>query len=146
MAFLNSMAQALERGFMRTSIMHTRAILLEQSDGSLAAAGISRELLERGERAWPWRADAPAAVSRADVADATGTAARDSAAQDLAETPLERARRQRLRRAAAELGRLDDRELACFGIARDDIERALSDATRTGRDGAAQRRDGREAA
>ena len=105
MTFLNSMAQTLERAFMKTSISHTRQILLAQSDHSLADAGISRARLEQGDRAWPWR----------DEPEATPTA----------ERTFDRNRRARLARAAEELARLDDHELADLGIGRGDIERAV---------------------
>ena len=105
MTFLNSMAQTLERAFMNTSIAHTRHILLAQSDSSLADAGISRARLEQGDHAWPWR-DEPEGIPAA-------------------ETTSERRRRERLVRAAGELARLDDRELADLGIGRGDIERVV---------------------
>ena len=105
MTFLNSMAQTLERAFMNTSISHTRQILLAQSDRSLADAGISRARLEQGDHAWPWREELVVAP--------------------VAESASERDRRERLVRAAGELARLDDRELADLGIGRGDIERAV---------------------
>ena len=111
MTFLNSMAQTLERAFMKTSISHTRQILLAQNDRSLADAGISRLRLEQGDHAWPWR----------DEPEATPTA----------ERAFERSRRARLARAAVELSRLSDHELADLGIGRGDIESAV----RLGRSG-----------
>ena len=105
MTFLNSMAQTLERAFMSTSISHTRQILLAQSERSLADAGISRTRLEQGDHAWPWRDEIDAAPS--------------------VDPASERDRRVRLVRAADELARLDDRELADLGIGRGDIERAV---------------------
>ena len=105
MTFLNSMAQTLERAFMKTSISHTRQILLAQDERSLADAGISRARLEQGDRAWPWR----------DEPEANPTA----------ERAFDRNRRARLARAAGELARLSDHELADLGIGRGDIERAV---------------------
>jgi len=105
MTFLNSMAQTLERAFMNTSISHTRQILLAQSARVLADAGISRARLEQGDHAWPWRDGLEAAPAT--------------------ERASERGRRERLARAADELARLDDRELADLGIGRGDVERAV---------------------
>ena len=95
-------------GNLRRRIARARTCteLLRRNDRVLADAGFSRELLELGARAWPWRVD---------------TGAED----------LRYVARMRRRRAILELEAYDDRALADLAIARADIPRAVSEG-RTG--------------
>ena len=61
MSILNRMTRALENSFVNAGRANARRYLLRQSDRVLADGGFSRELLERGNAAWPWRAEGPEA-------------------------------------------------------------------------------------
>lgn len=54
-SFLQRIMQSLSRAFERSAQARTRRYLLGQSDRALADMGFSRELLEQGAKAWPWR-------------------------------------------------------------------------------------------
>lgn len=83
-----------------------RRALLKRSDRGLDDIGLSRELLEQGAGAWPWRRDDEAdAIPAVRIARPTN--------------------RLRLRRAFLELYALDDRQLANMGLSRDGIAEAL---------------------
>ena len=100
--------KTFETVLQRTARARTRDALLRQSDRTLADAGFSRELLESGVRAWPWRCEGVSADAR-----------------DAAEL------RERQRRAVRELQAMDDRELDDLAIARADIPRVVREG-RTG--------------
>ncbi len=80
----------------------TRRVLLDRGDRFLEDVGISRELLEAGVHAWPWRVDGSASPAE----------------------PVREGRRG-LRQAIRELNAYSDRELADLGLARADIPRAV---------------------
>ena len=112
MTFVNRMTRAVERCLLEAGRSRARAALLAQSDRLLADSGFSRELLERGNGAWPWR-----------VADTTQSGARVAsvaAAEDATRA-----------RAVAELKAMSDAELADLGLSR----AGIVDAVRHGRPG-----------
>ena len=57
MSIAKRFVTALERGILETGRNRARRHLLERGDRFLADAGFSRELLERGNGAWPWRVE-----------------------------------------------------------------------------------------
>ena len=113
------MVQKLWKVFMeaaeRSGRARVRRELLRLDDRLLADAGFSREMLETGIEAWPWRAGTEDWVVPADV---------------LAEN------RRELVSAAEALRRYSDAELTDLGIARGEIDRAV----REGRPGIDDRR------
>ncbi len=101
----------------RSGRARARRELLHMDDRLLADAGFSRELLELGVDAWPWRVQECA----------------DRLTSPLVE--VEAAERE-LASAAEALRRYSDAELTDLGIARGDIDRAV----REGRPGIDDRR------
>lgn len=57
MTILNRLRRTLERTFVNVGRARAREYLLRQDDRVLADSGFSRELLEQGNRFWPWRVD-----------------------------------------------------------------------------------------
>lgn len=109
---INRFAFQLYRVFIRVGHGRLRRELLRCDDRLLADAGFSRQLLEEGVGAWPWRevglsADPAPGMERAEIT------------------------RQERRQAIKELGEYNDADLADLGIARANIE----DAVRYGRPG-----------
>ena len=56
MGMLQTLSQALGNSFINAGRTRAREQLLARDDRFLADAGLSRELLESGNAAWPWRA------------------------------------------------------------------------------------------
>lgn len=96
------MIAAIQYRLEVTARARTRRILLDRSDRFLEDVGISRELLEAGVHAWPWRVDGSVPPAE----------------------PVRESRRG-LRKAIRELNAYSDRELADLGLARADIPRAV---------------------
>lgn len=105
-AILHKIWAGYERAMIRAGRERARQTLLRASDRTLADAGFSRERLEAGIGAWPWRGEADD--------DALAAAMR-----------LDGARRAAERRAVRELDTYSDAELAELGIVRADIARAV---------------------
>jgi len=114
MHIIEAIKTAYHRGVVRAGRARVRRELLNLSERSLTDAGFSRELLEAGVSAWPWRVNqdtdplnfiASGEISRHSRA-ATGT--------------------QEYRRAVAELKAYSDLELADLGLARGQIEYAVA--------------------
>ena len=122
-SFLHKIWAGYETAMIRVGRDHARRQLLRMSDRSLADAGFSRDLLEAGVGAWPWRRE---------EADAALVAA-------LGE---ERARRAAERCAVRELEAYGDADLADLGIARADIERAVREGRAGLEPGSPVKRDG----
>jgi len=109
------MAQTLKGGIINAGRTRAREHLLAQNDRLLEDAGFSRELLELGNRAWPWRVDDGLTAATVFRPEHERLAVRERAVLD----------------ATRELSRLSDAELADLDIARSDI----ADAVRHGRPG-----------
>lgn len=58
MKILKSLSSSFNSYFTHMGRARAREILLKNSDRMLEDAGLSRELLESGVKAWPWRAPA----------------------------------------------------------------------------------------
>jgi len=101
MTFFSSPLDALKNALLRSGRVRARQELLRLSPRTLEDAGFSRELLESGVQAWPWRLE------------------NDSRAT----TPT--TSEQALRQAERELQSLSDRELDDLALARVDIPRAV---------------------
>lgn len=84
-----------------------RKKLLDQDERTLADAGFSRELLEEGVRAWPWRLPAEPSYAPAFADQRPGLSEREIAA------------------AVAELRACSDDELWDMGLTRGTIEEAV---------------------
>jgi len=117
------MSRALEKSLLNTGRTRARRYLLDRSDRFLLDNGFSRELLERGNGAWPWRLEAvePWAPSGAGFT-AESTRAPVSRRLDS---------RSKLSEAVAELNALSDAELSDLGISR----AGIVEAVRRGRPG-----------
>jgi len=66
--FLQRFSQRLMAAQMRLANDRLRQNLLDRDDRFLTDAGFSRELLEAGVHAWPWRVQGETATSPAKVA------------------------------------------------------------------------------
>ena len=108
-----TIGHCLGGALQRLARARTRGELLRRSDRALADAGLSRELLLVGTRAWPWRVD--------------------HAADDARDAALLATRR----RAAAAPHAMDDRDPADLALVRADIPRAVIE----GRPGTETERD-----
>lgn len=64
MEFFHRVSHALSWSLVNAARTRARLDLLERDDRFLADNGFSRALLERGNDAWPWRADGVAAPAR----------------------------------------------------------------------------------
>lgn len=105
-AVLHNIWARYERAMVGAGRARVRQELLRMSDRALLDAGFSRERLEAGVGAWPWRLV-------------------DDSAEAAAATRAERARREAERCALGELAACSDAELADLGIVRADIPRAV---------------------
>ena len=117
MTFLNRVARALETSFVNAGRTRARRDLLERGERFLADNGFSRELLERGNAAWPWRVES----------DVSPVLSRVATPPAVAHSPAMPARDAELARAVAELSALSDAELSDLDIARPDIAAAVRD-------------------
>ena len=106
---MRTLISDFRRGWEHTLLLagrtRARRELLRSSDRALTDAGFSRELLEAGVGAWPWRIDDSITAARA--------------------LHTARARRQAERRAIEELAAYSDAELTDLDIARADIGRKV---------------------
>lgn len=102
MKYFSSINKLLENYLTHVGRSKARQVLLGLSDRQLLDNGISRELLESGTRAWPWRfsdeksVNAPCMVAASDF-----------------------------RQAIAELSAYNDAELADLGLSRGGIAHAV---------------------
>lgn len=64
MNMINTIKNTFANASQYTSKARSRRQLLDLSDRQLADFGISRELLEEGVSAWPWRVENETVVSR----------------------------------------------------------------------------------
>ena len=69
MSVAERIVRYVERRFTEAERTRARLELLSCSDRQLADRGLSRELLEAGNDAWPWRAPDAAAPPRASAPD-----------------------------------------------------------------------------
>lgn len=106
--------QSMKAGFFRyfTQIAHARVRqeLLYRDDEFLASAGISRQLLEQGINAWPWRLQDAELESQPQPPEQN---------TEIAVSKREYAK------AVAELNGYSDAELADLGISRGSIKYAV---------------------
>lgn len=113
MRIIEAIKAGYEHSIIRAGRARVRRELLSLSDRLLADAGFSRELLEAGVSAWPWR-----------VNEDTGPlnlAALAESDRDVHPLPG----KNEYRRAVAELRAYSDLELADLGLARGQIEYAV---------------------
>ena len=61
--FFSNLRASFEKSQNRIARERAREVLLRMSDRALADAGFSRELVESGVKAWPWRAEEPAQLT-----------------------------------------------------------------------------------
>lgn len=99
--FLHKLRCSAKNALVLTGRARARTELLRLNDRRLLDAGFSRELLESGVAAWPWRSDADTADHRAVDPQAVA------------------------RQAERELRQLSDADLDDLAIARADIPRAV---------------------
>ena len=107
---------------MNSSKSRLRIQLLGMTDRQLEDFGFSRDSLQQGISAWPWRVDG--------VADAisAGTSLR---AEGLTDAPVitqvapTKVSRKNIRRAVNELNSYSDRELAELGVSRQSIKEVV---------------------
>lgn len=105
---VNSLVNVYRRFETRRTLAQARYELLDHSDRQLADIGVSRELLQQGVQAWPWRV----------AADGTG--------QPLPE-PVQshRLSRREIDHAVAELNAYSDAELDELDLRRSEIRHAV---------------------
>jgi uncharacterized protein YjiS (DUF1127 family) len=111
MNVLSKLKDNFIRASMHNGKLRARQELLRMSDRQLADFGFSKELLEEGVKAWPWRVPVDSDETP-QLAVVTSTAA---PVQD------ERA----IRQAIEELSAYSDRELAELGVTRNGIEEVV---------------------
>ena len=120
MSLMNRLFRAVRQGSIDAGRTRARQHLLARGDRFLADNGFSRELLERGNRAWPWRVEASVAAIRLPPIASRG----DSAVRSpFGTAPI--AVETRLADAFAELDAMSDVELRDLGIQRPDIVEAV---------------------
>lgn len=115
MGFFNRIKNNMIEASLRAGKAKACRQLLAMSDRQLEDFGMSRELLEQGISAWPWKAEH------------TGEYAGEGLAIVPAITQVAPAKPSRkvIRQAVSELSAYSDRELAELGITRDTIEEAV---------------------
>ena len=92
----------------------SRQIMLNLSDRQLEDAGISRDLLLQGTKAWPWR-----------VEDQQTTPLTDEQLAQLNQLTPSPVHNSEYSQAVIELERMTDRELLDMGISRGEIPHAV---------------------
>ena len=125
MSILNRLYENLRTSRIESGRSIARQHLLGQSERMLRDAGFSRELLEQGNRAWPWRIEADAAPVTASAPVATPVV--EPVGESVAVARSER----ELTAAMAELDTYSDAELNDLGISR----AGIAEAVRHGRPG-----------
>ncbi|WP_455375559.1 DUF1127 domain-containing protein [Kaarinaea lacus] len=119
MRIIEAIKTAYERSVIRVGRARARRELLSMSDRSLADIGFSRELLEIGVSAWPWRLNQDIGPINFVAPAAT------------CQPPMRLHDKREYRQAVAELQAFSDLELADVGLERGQIE----DAVKYGRPG-----------
>jgi uncharacterized protein YjiS (DUF1127 family) len=113
MHIIQSIKTAYQRSIVQAGRARVRRELLSLSDRALADSGFSRELLEAGVSAWPWRI--------AEDLEPINFAALAQTQQPAYAVP----KKNQYRQAVAELKAYSDLELADLGLARSQIEYAV---------------------
>ena len=135
--FLDRIVNSLEKSFVNASRTRARLNLLTRSERVLADGGFSRDLLEQGNQAWPWRIDGNVPTSSTPYIHAPA-GLRTS-------VPAMQQNYASNAKAVADLNADSDVELADLGIARTGIVEAVHFG-RSGSDKAVNRSDDRQAA
>ncbi len=112
MIMMKSILQVINDAMMQAAKERVRGELLRRSDRQLEDIGVSRELLRRGAKAWPWRI----AGNSSAVLAAAGQA-RPVVVESLSE--------REIARAIAELNQYTDSELHELNLTRRDIPHAV---------------------
>jgi uncharacterized protein YjiS (DUF1127 family) len=113
MRIIEAIKQGYQRSIVQAGRARIRRELLSLSDRSLVDAGFSRELLEAGVSAWPWRVNQ-------DIGPINYPALAGFH-QPVSVAP----QKSQYRQAVAELRAYSDLELADLGLARGQIEYAV---------------------
>lgn len=121
--FLDRIVNSLIRSFGNAGRTRARLDLLKRSDRVLADSGFSRDLLEQGNQAWPWRIDG--------VVPTSGTQYLFAPAGMRSPVPAVQQSHASRTKAVAELNAFSDAELSDLGLAR----AGIVDAVRHGRPG-----------
>ena len=125
MSILNRLYEGLKTSRIESGRAIARQHLLGQSERMLRDAGFSRELLEQGNRAWPWRIEADASPVIASAAPAAPVV------EPIGESVAIARSERELMAAMAELDTYSDAELNDLGISR----AGIAEAVRHGRPG-----------
>ena len=112
MSMMKSIIHVINDAMMQAARERVRSELLRRSDRQLEDIGVSRELLQRGARAWPWRVSG------------VGGAALAAAGQEQSIT-VESLSETEIARAIAELNQYTDSELHELNLTRRDIPHAV---------------------
>ena len=135
--FLDRIVNSVEKSFVNAGRTRARLDLLKRSERVLADGGFSRELLEQGNQAWPWRIDGSLPTSSTPYIHAP--------AGLRTPVPAMQQRYASNAKAVADLNAYSDAELADLGIARTGIVEAVH-CGRPGLDKAVNGSDDRQAA
>jgi uncharacterized protein YjiS (DUF1127 family) len=121
-SIFSSVKAAFANAAMRSSKSRLRLQLLGMSDRQLQDFGFSRDSLQEGISAWPWRLDGVAdAVAAGTSLHAEGLAV----APVLTQIVPVKASRKSIRKAVNELNSYSDRELAELGVSRQSIKEVV---------------------
>lgn len=121
-----SIFRKIKDAFIEASVLNgkvrARNELLRMSDRQLTDFGFSKELLQAGVSAWPWRMEEetvnmPLQVDAARITISQNDVMKNGAAQRVDGTD-----RKAIQKAITELNAYSDRDLAELGIARNSIE------------------------
>ena len=135
--FLDRIVNSVEKSFVNAGRTRARLDLLKRSERVLADGGFSRDLLEQGNQAWPWRIDGSVPTPSTQYLFAPAGL----------RTPVP-AMQQRFAsnaKAVADLNAYSDAELADLGLARAGIVDAVHEG-RPGMNEAVNGSDDRKAA
>lgn len=122
MMSFNTLVQSVQNSFVNAGRTRARLELLARGDSFLADTGFSRELLERGNDAWPWRVDGQVPTSTSSYA--VPPAGLRTPAPALHNTAARRIAQENAK-SVAELRALSDAELSDLGISRAGIVEAV---------------------
>lgn len=119
---LTNLKESFVNAAMRSSKSRLRLQLLDMSDRQLEDFGFSRESLQAGISAWPWRLDGVAdAVAAGTSLHAEGL----TVAPIVTQVAPAKVSRKSIRKAVNELSSYSDRELAELGVSRQSIKEVV---------------------